>query len=205
MFFLRQPSPEAIRQFISSQRELPFSYAEVGATARELPADYIVDHNRIKLGTGKEIYERAIAALRNWKQFDLGWVKILPDETPLEVGATVVIQAKAFGFWSLSASRIVYLIDEDAPLKRFRFAYGTLPDHVERGEERFTIEWDAGADSVWYEILAFSRPKHPLVRLGFPLARMLQKRFARESLAVMARSVHADGLQPLERSKRTRG
>jgi len=205
MFFLRQPSPEAIRQFISSQRELPFSYREVGATAGELPAGYVVDRNRIKLGTGKETYERAIAALRKWKQFDLGWVKILPDETPLEVGATVVIQAKAFGFWSLSASRIVYLINENAPLKRFGFAYGTLPDHVECGEERFTIEWEAGADSVWYEILAFSRPKNPLVRLGFPLARMLQKRFARESLGVMATLAHADSLRPQERSKQTRG
>ena len=67
---------------------------------------------------------------------------------------------------------------------RFGFAYGTLPDHVERGEERFTIEWQAD-DSVWYDIYAFSRPKHPLARLGFPVTRMLQKRFARDSLAVM--------------------
>ncbi len=59
MFFLRQPSEETIRRFISSQRELPFSYAEVGATAGELPEGYIVDRNRIKLGTGKEAYERA--------------------------------------------------------------------------------------------------------------------------------------------------
>jgi len=194
MFFLRQPSPEAIQRFISSQRDLPFSYPEVGATAGELPTGYIVDHNRVKLGTGKETYEQAIAALRKWKQFDLGWVKIMPDETPLEVGATVAIQAKAFGFWSLSASRIVYLINEDAPLKRFGFAYGTLPDHVECGEERFTIEWHAGADSVWYEISAFSRPQNPLVRLGFPLARMLQKRFVRESLAVMATVDHAESV-----------
>ncbi|MBA3356813.1 MAG: DUF1990 domain-containing protein [Pyrinomonadaceae bacterium] len=178
MFLLRQPSPETIRRFISSQCELPF-YPEVGATAGQLPPGYNVDRNLIMLGTGKGTYERAFAALRNWKQFDLGWVKIVPDETPLEVGATVAIQAKAFGFWSLSAARIVYLINEDAPLKRFGFAYGTLPDHVECGEERFTIEWHAGADSVWYEILAFSRPKNPLVRLGFPLARMLQQRFAR--------------------------
>lgn len=71
MFFLRQPSQEAIRQLISSQRELPFSYPEVGATAGELPAGYIVDRNRIKLGAGREVYERAVAALRNWKQFDL--------------------------------------------------------------------------------------------------------------------------------------
>jgi uncharacterized protein (UPF0548 family) len=59
-----------------------------------------------------------------------------------------------------------------------------LPDHVERGEERFTVEWQAD-DSVWYDICAFSRPKHPLARLGFPVTRMLQKRFVRDSLAVM--------------------
>ena len=187
MFLLRQPSPEAIRRFISSQRDLPFSYPEVGATAGELPPGYIVDRNRIKLGTGKEAYERAIAALRNWKQFDLGWVRMVPPETPIEVGAVVAILTHHFGFWSLNACRVVYLIDEDGPVKKFGFAYGTLSSHVERGEERFTIEWHETDDTVWYDILAFSRPNQFLVKLGFPLARRLQKRFARDSLAVMAR------------------
>ncbi len=185
MFFLRQPSPEAIRRFLSSQRELPFSYPEVGATAGELPPDYILDRNRIKLGTGKEAYERAIAALRNWKQFDLGWVRMAPPETPIEVGALVAIVTRHFGFWSLNACRVVYLIDEDGPVKKFGFAYGTLSSHVERGEERFTIEWHTTDDTVWYDILAFSRPNQLLVRLGFPLARRLQKRFARDSLAAV--------------------
>jgi uncharacterized protein (UPF0548 family) len=77
------------------------------------------------------------------------------------------------------------VIDEgQAQRTRFGFAYGTLPDHVERGEERFTVEWRAD-DSVWYDIYAFSRPKHPLARLGFPITRMLQKRFVRDSLAIM--------------------
>ena len=75
--------------------------------------------------------------------------------------------------------------------RRFGFAYGTLPDHVECGEERFMIEWLAD-DSVWYDILAFSRPRHPLVRLSSPLARMLQKRFARESLLRMKAVVDTD-------------
>lgn len=189
MFFSLQPSPEAIRRFISSQRELPFSYPEVGATAGELPPGYIVDRNRIKLGTGKEAYERAIAALRNWKQFDLGWVRMVPPETPIEVGAVVAILTRHFGFWSLNACRVVYLIDEDGPVKKFGFAYGTLSSHVERGEERFTIEWHATDDTVWYDILAFSRPNQLLVRLGFPLARRLQKRFARDSLNAMAEAV----------------
>jgi uncharacterized protein (UPF0548 family) len=103
----------------------------------------------------------------------------------LEAGTTVAVLAKVFGFWSLNAARIVYVIDErDTDKARFGFAYGTLPDHVERGEERFTVEWGAD-DSVWYDICAFSRPKHPLARLGFPMTRMLQKRFVRDSLAVM--------------------
>ena len=185
MFFLQQPSPEAIRLFISSQLHLPFSYSEVGATAERIPPGYIVDRNRIKLGTGSEAYERAVAALRNWKQFDLGWVRMVPPETPIEVGAVVAILTRHFGFWSLNACRVVYLIDEDVPVKKFGFAYGTLSSHVERGEERFTIEWHATDDTVWYDILAFSRPNQFLVRLGFPLARRLQKRFARDSLATM--------------------
>lgn len=50
-------------------------------------------------------------------------------------------------------------------IARFGFAYGTLPGHVESGEERFQIEWHRSDDSVWYDILAFSRPNHPLARL----------------------------------------
>ena len=193
MFLPRQPSDETIREFISSQHDLPFSYREVGATRWEvvgpgttilLTADYNIDHNRIKLGDGEDVYLRAVAALRRWKQFELGWVTIVPPLMPIEVGTIVAVQARTFGFWSLSAARIVYVIADEAPVKRFGFAYGTLPNHVECGEERFTIE-RLEDDSVWYDIYAFSHPQHPLVRLGSPLARMLQKRFVRNSLAVM--------------------
>ncbi len=183
MFLLRKPSDETIQRFISSQHELPFSYREVGATCgEEAPAGYTVDHNRIRLGEGEDVHRRAVSALRSWQQFDLGWVKIVPPNTPVEVGRTVSAQAHTFGFWSLNAARIVYVIDEKE--KRFGFAYGTLPNHVECGEERFTIEWHED-DSVWYDIYAFSHPAHPLVKLGFPLTRKLQKRFARESLNSM--------------------
>jgi uncharacterized protein (UPF0548 family) len=185
MFFLRQPSSETIQRFISSQRDLPFSYPEVGATAGELPSGYTIDRNRIRLGEGKETYERAVAALKLWKQSDLGWVRIVPPETPIEVGAVVAILTRHFGFWSLNACRVVYLIDEDGPARKTGFGYGTLSSHVERGEERFTIEWCRDDNSVWYHILAFSRPNQLLVKLGFLLARKLQKRFARDSLAVM--------------------
>src|SRR6476620_5954507 len=157
MFFLKEPSDLTISRFISDQRERPFTYLAVGLTNGTPPSGFIVDHNRIQLGRGAVIYERAVSALKQWQQFDLGWVTIVPRGVAVEVGATVAVKARAFGTWSLNASRVVYTIEES---RRFGFAYGTLPDHVERGEERFLIEWRPD-DSVWYDILAFSQPKHP--------------------------------------------
>ena len=185
MFMISEPTERDVVQFISAQCDLPFTYSEIGATNATPPASYNVDHNRIQLGDGEATYKRAVEALKKWLHFDLGWVTIVPRGVVVEVGATVAVKARAFGTWSLNASRVVYVVDES---RRFGFAYGTLPDHVECGEERFLIEW-LPDDSVWYDILAFSRPRHPLVRLSFPFARMLQKRFARESLLRVQKSV----------------
>ena len=188
MFTIREPSDRAVAEFISSRCNLPFTYTEVGATNATPPAGYTVDHNRIQLGHGEATYRLAVNALRNWRQFDLGWVTVVPRGVAVEVGATVAVKARAFGTWALNACRVVYVIDEP---RRFGFAYGTLPGHVERGEERFLIEW-LEDDSVWYDILAFSRPQHPLVKVSVPLARMLQKRFARDSLARMQSTDYTD-------------
>ena len=190
MFLLTEPSNADVARFISTQQNLPFNYAEVGATRFDpdqsgAPRGYTLDHNRVELGRGADVFERAVEALKQWRQFDLGWVTIVPRGVKLEKGATVAVKARAGGLWTLSAARVVYLVDEEAEVRRFGFAYGTLPDHVESGEERFLIEWNLKDDTVWYDILAFSRPRHPLVRLGSPYARMLQKRFARDSLLVM--------------------
>lgn len=194
MFTLTEPSAGDIERFISSQRNLPFTYADAGATRFDpaaAPRGFTLDHNRLQLGNGNEVYERAVAALQQWRQFDLGWVTIVPRGVKLEKDAVVAVKARACGTWSLSACRVVYTIDDREPIRRFGFAYGTLPDHVESGEERFLIEWNPADDRVWYDILAFSHPRHPLVKLGSPVARTLQKRFARDSLAVMKTVVNA--------------
>jgi uncharacterized protein (UPF0548 family) len=75
-------------------------------------------------------------------------------------------------------------------MSRYGFAYGTLPGHVEAGEERFLVEWNKSDNRVWYDIVAFSRPRHVLARLGNFQVRRMQKRFARESAAAMVRAVH---------------
>lgn len=168
------------------QRNRTFSYREVGHSRRGAPAGYTADQHRVRLGEGRAAFARAVEALRSWTMFDLGWVSVHPAAAPLEPGTTVVIRIRHYGFWSLNACRIVYLVDDEGPVVRFGFAYGTLPDHAERGEERFTVEWHHGDGSVWYDIHAFSRPNHPMARLGYPLARLLQKRFVRFSKRAMA-------------------
>jgi uncharacterized protein (UPF0548 family) len=189
MFRISAPTEREVAEFIAAQRNLPLTYAEVGATSTQPPAGYNVDHNRVRLGEGEATYERAIEALKNWRHFDLGWVTIVPRGVAIEAGAIVAVKARVFGTWSLSACRVVYVIDEP---RRFGFAYGTLPDHVECGEERFLIE-RLDDDSVWYDIVAFSHPHHPLARLSSPLARRLQKRFARESLTRMKSATDLQG------------
>jgi len=151
------------------------------------PSGYRTDHNRTRLGSGAAVFAAAVAALRRWQMFDLGWLELIPADAPIEVDVTVCVRVRHFGFWSVNACRIVYLVDEDESVKRFGFAYGTLADHAERGEERFTVEWNREDDSVCYDILAYSQAHHRLARLGYPLARRLQKRFARDSKQAMRR------------------
>ncbi len=77
-------------------------------------------------------------------------------------------------------------------MRRFGFAYGTLPAHVEQGEERFTVERHANGE-VWYDLRAFSKPRYWPVRIGKPLARRLQRRFVRDSQRAMLAAVKEDG------------
>jgi uncharacterized protein (UPF0548 family) len=188
VLLLTRPSPDRVRGFIESQRGQPFSYPEQGATRERAPRGYAVDRNRIQLGRGAAVFARAVEAFERWKMFDTGWIDLCWPDTPIRVGSTVAVLARHYGFWSLNASRVVYVVDDRGAPSRFGFAYGTLPDHAETGEERFTVELRPEDETVWYEIYAFSRP-NGLARAGYPLSRGLQKRFARDSKEAMRRAV----------------
>ena len=186
MFLFTKPNKPAIDQFLADCREQVFSYSELGATLHAAPDGYNIDHNRIMLGNGAAVFERAKAAIKAWKMFSLGWVELCYPETPIAAGETVAVLVSHFGFYSLNGARIVYTIDEP---DKFGFAYGTLTEHGEIGEERFSVEFDADTEQVWYDIYAFSRPGSLLAKLGYPLSRYLQKSFAHDSKLAMSRAV----------------
>jgi uncharacterized protein (UPF0548 family) len=189
MLFLYKPKADKIQAFLTEQAMRNLTYSAVGATATTPPVGYIVDHTRIRLGEGEEVFAAARTALERWQQFRLGWLEAIPEDTPIQKDQVVAILARSIGLWWLNACRIVSVVEEDGAMKRFGFAYGTLPDHAGSGEERFLVEWDRKEGSVWYDILAFSRPRHFLARLGYPWVRRVQKRFGRESAAAMSRAV----------------
>jgi len=188
MWSMTVPSDSMIEAFLAEQGRLDFSYAEVGQSLAGSPAGYNLDHNCVMLGHGEAPFAAARDALRQWRMFPAPWTRIAPAAAPLVRGQVVAMLARAYGLWWLNACRIVYTIDESVPVRRFGFAYGTLPGHVECGEERFSVEWRED-DSVWYDVRAFSKPRYWPVRMAKPLARGLQRRFVADSKRAMLRAV----------------
>ncbi len=182
MFSVSKPSRQSITAFLASQASEPLSYPEVGCTRKGRPAGYNADHNRVLLGHGLKAYEKAKEGIRHWKMFDMGWLELCWPNAPIEAGTTVAVAIWHFGFWSVNPCRIVYVENTNSEL--YGFAYGTLPEHNEIGEERFVIEFQPADESVWYDVYAISRPGG-VARLGYPFTRALQKRFARDSLRAM--------------------
>jgi uncharacterized protein (UPF0548 family) len=186
MFTFGKPTDDQLVALHAQHAAVEFSYPEVGATRTSPPAGYNVDHNRIRLGAGEDLFARARDAIRRFDMLRLGWLEPCWPAAEIKPGELVATAARVVpGLWTVNVCRIVYVVDE--PL-RFGFAYGTLAGHVERGEERFLVEQEQDG-SVWFDILAFSRPGRLISWLGYPAVRWFQRRFARDSLAALVRAV----------------
>jgi uncharacterized protein (UPF0548 family) len=187
MWSLRKPTEGELAEFLKHQAKASFTYAEVGLTASEerWPCGFDHDRNRILLGKGADIFQRARCALFNWRHFPSAWTMIVPADVPIAPGNTIAVLIRALGVWWWNSARIVYTIDETGLTPRFGFANGTLPAHAERGEEQFLVEMDA-QQNVWYSIRSFSRPRLWAARLAYPVVRLLQRRFVRDSFVAIA-------------------
>jgi len=187
MFLVRRPSAERIARFVRESQELPLSYGPIGLL-KTGAARSDVDETSVAIGRGEADFARARAALMAWKQFDVGWVETFPRGAPVEAGTDVALLIRHLGFWSLNGCRVLYTVGplDDAP--RFGFAYGTLTNHAETGEELFEVRIDPLTNDVMYRLHAISWPQATLAQIGKPIARALQARFRRDSAAAMRRA-----------------
>jgi uncharacterized protein (UPF0548 family) len=178
VFSLRRPSESALARLIDEQKaQGQFSYAEVGATAASLPDGYRHDRWQADLGADDgDRFRRASEALGRWQAQRGAGVRVFPDE-PVMPDATFALVIPTGFLYVTAVGRLVYIVDEP---DRFAFAYGTLSAHPEQGEEAFAITREDGR--VRFEIVSFSRPRHPLARIGAPVTRAMQVRVTRAYL-----------------------
>jgi uncharacterized protein (UPF0548 family) len=189
--WIRRPTDAQISRYLGKTSGQPLSYPHVGATnGSDCPPHYAFDCTRTCLGHGIALFDLAKEALGNWRMFDMPWMLLGRPETGIEPDTLVAVVIRFAGVWWPNTCRIVYTVNEQSRRKRFGFAYGTLTDHHERGEERFLVEL-LPDESVWFEIRAFSQPAKRLSRLAYPLVRRAQKRFFAEAHAAMLRALHA--------------
>jgi uncharacterized protein (UPF0548 family) len=176
-----------------NRRICPLSYGPAGIVTTGT-ARHNLDQLTVAIGRGETDFARARAALIAWKQFEIGWVELFPRRAPVVAGTVVALVIRHLGFWSLNGCRVLYTLDGVDGAARFGFAYGTLTNHAESGEELFEVFIDPQTDEVMYRIRASSRPQAALARIGRPIARVLQARFRHHSAAAMIRATRSNGV-----------
>lgn len=78
-------------------------------------------------------FDTAAARLFRWGVQRSGLFRVRPTHEVVETGAEVAL---GFGPWTFHCR----VVDTFSTPSRCGFTYGTLPGHVERGEESFTLE-----------------------------------------------------------------
>jgi uncharacterized protein (UPF0548 family) len=157
------------------------TYPEVGATAGVLPAGYHHVRASRVIGTGRESFERASAALLSWRMHERAGVRKLSGPAVATTGRDVAFRWLVVQF----ECRVISVFDEP---DRCGFTYGTLAKHPECGEERFVVEIDPRTRVVAATITAFSKPSGWVVRAGGPVPRFVQAFMTRRYLSSLEAS-----------------
>ena len=127
-------------------------------------------HRRV-VGHGEDAYARCVSALLSGRAHRAAGA---PLTGPFTVDGVVTI--RPLGLRSLSSPCRI-LVRGSGP-EHTLLVYGTLPGHLEEGEESFRIDLTDAGDVV-VTVSAFSRPAHWLTRLGGPVALAAQRLMAR--------------------------
>ncbi len=189
-----RPSDDRLAAILTRVADAPLTYAEAGATEpavgttggdERLPGGYHHVRATAAIGRGDADFAAAVDGVRSWQLHRGQGFRVLPAHAPIEVRTDVVVDAPLGPLHVIAACRIVWTVDEP---DRFGFGYGTLPVHPETGEEAFVVDrFDSG--EVRGTVVAFSRPRDLLVRLGGPAARRQQARATDGNLAALPRHV----------------
>ena len=94
--------------------------ADLGSTLPEsLAAKYDLDRHQFSLGTGRDLFERARAALLEWRHFEIPWLELHGATSPVHSGQIVATLVSLAGVWFLNPCRVVYTELSQVPRSRF--------------------------------------------------------------------------------------
>jgi uncharacterized protein (UPF0548 family) len=150
------------------------------------------------LGTGAAVFERAAEVVLGWGLHRGAGLQVTADRPQAEAGRDVVVGVPAGPLMLLAPCRVVEVFSDPA---RRGFAYVTLPGHPERGIETFTVRLhDDGRVDLTVQALA--GPGTAMVRLGWPVGRLLQRSYTRRYLTAARAGVSGGGSSPGRRGPR---
>jgi len=164
------------------------TYPEVGATRGDgpLPANYRHLQRRMCVGTGEAAFHAASQAVLEWRMHEGLHVHPQSDHQRAEPGAPVWLHLGTKRFTVVRAAcQVVWVVDEP---RRKGFGYGTLPQHPERGEEAFVVDWDEEG-AVWLTVRAFSTAARWYTKLAGPFVPLFQHVYALRCGAVVRRLI----------------
>lgn len=184
---LRRPPLRHLEDLAEAQRDLALTYEPIGLTELAEPPDrYRRNEWRRILGSGDSVFRRAVTTLSSWGVQRGAGLDVFADG-PTESGCVVAMSAPLPVGYIALACRVIAVVDEP---DRWSFTYGTLPEHPEEGEERFSVMRTADGQ-ITFEIVAVSRSRQRLARLAPPITRRLQRDATERYLDAMTAAVDA--------------
>jgi uncharacterized protein (UPF0548 family) len=173
-------------RLLEAMKHAEVTYGEVGASNGELPdpatTGYKSSRHEKMIGHGQADFDRAVEGIRTWQAHRAAKVS-LRSITPIEVGQTALFVVTLFPMEIRICCRIVSVVHEP---NRFGFSYGTLPCHPEVGEEQFLVERNPDTNDVTFRINVFWKSVSPLLRLGSPITKAMQRNYTQRYLNGMA-------------------
>ena len=164
------------------------TYDAVGtARSGSVPDGYRGASRSAVVGSGRDAFERAAAAVLDWRAQRGAGLRVRATGPASEPGTVVVLTAGLPRFGYDIPCRVVWAQttgDERG------FAYGTLPGHPESGEECFLVRLTPDGDVV-YEIRVFFRLASRAARLAGPLSLVLQRLATDRYVAAIRRAARA--------------
>lgn len=167
----------AVEQSSSGPRS-QLTYDTVGMSlptyTDEIPEGYVVLEDAQVVGKGRDAYERVGWALMHWQINREAGFFVQPQHAAVRLNEHVAVALPLAGLFAVTATcKVVAIIAEG---DRTGFAYGSLPNHPEQGEEAFWVSFDEATEDVTLTIRSVSRPASWFTKLGAPVAAGIQRK-----------------------------